>query len=194
MSKNPSEKREVILLEDFPRSGTPEPAPKRQRTSRSSSTRPGQDSSRSQVSRAGATKRPKVSQAGATVAEESSSAEPVPPPPSTSSSNQPPLVAMDHLAIARSSRDSAMAAGIAPDPSDRKSEEADTEARPGMTALTSRDPSDRESPEADSEARPAMGTIASKDPADRKSEEADAEARPAMRAMRSGDPTVDQWK
>ena len=76
------------------------------------------------------------------LAEESSSAEPVPPPPSTSSSNQPPLVAMAHLAFTRASRDSAMAAGIAPDPSDRKSEEADTEARPGMTALTLRDPSD----------------------------------------------------
>ena len=137
MSKNSSDKREVILLDDFPRSGTPEPAPKRQRTSRSSSTRPGQDSSRSVVARAGATRRPKVSQAGATVAEESSSAGPVRPPPSTLSSDQPPLVAMAHLAITRSSRDSAMAAVIAPDPSDRKSPEADTEATPGMTALTS---------------------------------------------------------
>ena len=139
MSKNQNERREVIVLEDFPRSGTPEPAPKRQRTSRSSSSRPGPDSSRSQVSRAGAIRRPRVSQAGTTVAEELSSVEPVTSPPSTSSSNQPPLVAMDHLAIARSSRDSAMAAVITPDPSDHKSPEADTEARPGMAALTSKD-------------------------------------------------------
>ena len=161
MSKNPSDKREVILLEDFPRSGTPEPAPKRQRTSRSSSTRPGQDSSRSEESRAGATRRSKVSKAGATGSEETSSAGPVRPLAAALSSDQPELVAMAHLSITRSSRD----------PADRKtSGEADAAARPAMVAVITPDPSGRKtSGEADAEARPAMSAITSKDPSDRKS-------------------------
>ena len=131
MSKNPSDRREVIVLEDFPRSGTPEPAPKRQRTSRSSSTKPGQDSSRSQVSRAGATKRPKVSQAGTSA----TTSFYIILEPTTFGSHGPSGYRAITKRLCDGHRDS----------SDRKSPEADTEARPGMTALTSKDPSDRES-------------------------------------------------
>ena len=64
MSNNQPSRRGIILIEDIPRSGTPDPAPKRQRTSRSSSKRPDRDSSRSEESRASATRGGQVFEAG----------------------------------------------------------------------------------------------------------------------------------
>ena len=56
MSKNPGSKREIIELPEVPRSSTPEPVPKRPRTSRSTSKLPVRDSRRSDESRARGTK------------------------------------------------------------------------------------------------------------------------------------------
>ncbi len=56
MSKNPGGKREIIELQEVPRSSTPEPVPKRPRTSRSTSKLPARDSRRSEESRARATR------------------------------------------------------------------------------------------------------------------------------------------
>ncbi len=56
MSKNPSNKREIIELQEVPRSSTPEPVPKRPRTSRSTSKAPVRDSRRSEESGARATR------------------------------------------------------------------------------------------------------------------------------------------
>ena len=117
----------------------------------------------------GATRRSKVSQAGATGSEESSSAGPTRPLAAALSSDQPHMVAMAHLSVTRTSRD----------PADHKtSGEADAEARPGMDAMRSRTPTDdRFSTGADPVASLAMSTRASGTPADdRDSTEADPAA------------------
>ena len=179
MSKKPNSKREIIPLDEVPRSGTPESASKRQRTSRSTSKAPVPDSSRSDESGVREIRGVKASKAGAT--ESSSIVRPARTLAATLCSDQPDSVAMAHLSVARSSMD----------PADhRTSGEADAEARPGMSAIASTDPSDhRTSGEADAEARPAMSAITSMDPSDhRTSGEADTEARPAMSAMRSRTP------
>ena len=149
MSKNPSDNREVILLEDIPRSGTPEPAPKRQRTSRSSSKRPNQDSSRSEESRASAARRGQVSEAGDSASRGTSKTR-----PARSSIYQRILRSVgpwEGLLPKRHLR-------YPMDPSDRKtSGEADAEATPAMGTSTSMDPSDREtSGQADTETTPAL--------------------------------------
>jgi hypothetical protein len=64
MSKNPSGKREIIELQEVPRSSTPEPVPKRLRTSRSTSKAPARDSRRSEESGARATRGVIASAAG----------------------------------------------------------------------------------------------------------------------------------
>jgi len=64
MSKNPGGKREIIELQEVPRSSTPEPVPKRPRTSRSTSKLPARDSRRSEESRARATRGVLASAAG----------------------------------------------------------------------------------------------------------------------------------
>jgi hypothetical protein len=56
MSKNPGGKREIIELQEVPRSSTLEPVPKRPRTSRSTSKTPARDSRRSEESGARATR------------------------------------------------------------------------------------------------------------------------------------------
>ena len=56
MSKNQGNKREIIRLDEVPRSRTPEPAPKRSRSSRSTSKGPLPGSNRSDESRARATR------------------------------------------------------------------------------------------------------------------------------------------
>ena len=204
MSKKPNSKREIIPLDEVPRSRTPEPASKTQRTSRSTSKTPVPDSSRSEESGVREIGGVKVSKAGAT--ESSSIVRPARTLAPTLSSDQPASVAMAHLSVARSSTDPAdrrtlgeadtaarpaIVAVAAPDPSDhRTSGEADAGARPGLSAIASTDPSDhRTSGEADAEARPGMYAITSNDPSDRRtSGEADTEARPAMSAITSKDP------
>ena len=64
MSKNPGGKREIKELSEVPRSSTPEPVPKRPRTSRFTSKLPVQDSHRSDESRARATRGVIASAAG----------------------------------------------------------------------------------------------------------------------------------
>jgi hypothetical protein len=64
MSKNHGRKREIIPLDEVPRSSTPEPATKRPRISRPTSQIAVPDSSRSDESRARATRRVKASAAG----------------------------------------------------------------------------------------------------------------------------------
>ena len=64
MSKNPGGRREIIELQEVPRSSTPEPVPKRPRTSRSTSQVPARDSRRSEESGARATRGVIASAAG----------------------------------------------------------------------------------------------------------------------------------
>ena len=121
MSKKPNSKREIIPLDEVPRSGTPESASKRQRTSRSTSKAPVPDSSRSDESGVREIRGVKASQAGAT--EPSSIVRPARTLAATLSSDQPDSVAMAHLSVARSSTDPA---------DQRTSGEADTAARPAI--------------------------------------------------------------
>ena len=141
MSKKPNSKREIIPLDEVPRSRTPEPASKRQRTSRSTSKTPVPDSSRSEESGVREIGGVKVSKAGAT--ESSSIVRPARTLAPTLSSDQPASVAMAHLSVARSSTD----------PADRRIlGEADTAARPAIVAVAAPDSSDhRTSGEADAE-------------------------------------------
>ena len=64
MSKNPGGKREIIELQEVPRSSTPEPVPKRPRTSRSTSKVPARDLRQSEESGARATRGVIASAAG----------------------------------------------------------------------------------------------------------------------------------
>ena len=68
MLKKPNSKREIIPLDEVPRSRTLEPASKRQRTSRSTSKTPVPDSNRSEESGVREIGGVKVSKAGATKA------------------------------------------------------------------------------------------------------------------------------
>ena len=156
MSKKPNSKREIIPLDEVPRSGTPESASKRQRISRSTSKAPVPDSSRSDESEVREIRGVKASKAGAT--ESSSIVRPARTLAPTLSSDQPASVAMAHLSVARSS----------PDPSDhRTSGEADTEARPSMSAMRLRTPADYlVSTGAGTAASLVMSTLRSRTPAD----------------------------